>query len=205
MRNWLAVFVVSSLLAAIGFSQEAHPAPAAAAETSAEGHEGGKEKADPLLLWKWINFGILAAGIGYMLAKNLPGFFQSRTGEIQKGISEAAKMKADADAKAAGMEERLARIGAEVESLRAKAKQEMSAEGDRIRKETETLVAKMQAAAESEIESMTKAARQELKSYSAQLAIDMAEQIIRARVSGGSEQTLVDNFIRGLEGKGTNN
>ena len=139
------------------------------------------------------------------MAKNLPAFFQSRTEEIQKGISDAAKMKSDADAKAASMEERLSKIGAEVESLRAKAKVEMAAEGDRIRKETEMLVAKMQAGATSEIESLTKAARQELKSFSAQLALDLAEQKIRTRASGGSEQTLVDNFIRGLERKGTNN
>jgi F-type H+-transporting ATPase subunit b len=200
MRNWAIVFILSSLLAAIGFAQEGHTPEPKAAEA---GHHA--EQGDPMILWKWINFGILAIGLGYLVSKNLPPFFASRTEEIQKGIAEAAKMKADADKRAAAMEQRMAKLGAEIESLRTQGQAEMAAEGDRIRKETEQLVAKMQYGAESEIESAAKAARQGLKAYTAKLAIELAEQRIRARASDGSEGRLVDKFIRDLEAKGANN
>jgi F-type H+-transporting ATPase subunit b len=217
MRNWAILFLLSSLLAAIGFAQEGHPAPpkAGEAEQHAAGGEHGAaakhgeaaahDQGDPMIMWKWINFGILAIGLGYLVSKNLPPFFASRTEEIQKGIAEAAKMKADADARAANMEQRMAKLGAEIETLRTQGKAEMAAEGERIRKESEQLVAKLQYGAESEIESAAKAARQELKAYAARLAVDLAEQRIRARASGGSEAKLVDKFIHNLETKGANN
>lgn len=215
MKNWAIVFFLSSLMAAIGFAQEHPPAaatphaPAASAEHAAEGHGEGAaaehhDEGDPMILWKWVNFGILAIGLGYLAAKNLPPFFASRTAEIQQGIAEAAKLKASAEAKAAEMEKRMAQLGAEIESLRANGRQELAAEGDRIRKETADAVAKVQSSATAEIESVTKAARQELKVFSAQLAVDLAEQRIRGRVAGG-EAALVDKFIRNLETKGANN
>jgi F-type H+-transporting ATPase subunit b len=214
MRNWAILFLLSSLLAAIGFAQEGHPAPPKAGEAEQHGAAAAakhgeaaahENQGDPMIMWKWINFGILAIGLGYLVSKNLPPFFASRTEEIQKGIAEAAKMKADADARAASMEQRMAKLGAEIETLRSQGKAEMAAEGDRIRKESELLVAKLQSGAESEIESAAKAARQELKAYAARLAVDLAEQRIRARASSGSEAKLVDKFIHNLETKGANN
>ncbi|BDC50229.1 hypothetical protein F183_A25450 [Bryobacterales bacterium F-183] len=221
-KNWAIVFLISSLLAALGLAQEQHTTPAApghdqpathagaeghAPGAPAEGHAAGAEHhdaGDPMILWKWINFGILFIGLGYLAAKNLPPFFASRTAEIQHGIAEAAKLKAEAEAKAADMDKRMAQLGAEIESLRANGRKELAAEGDRIRKETADAIAKVQSQAAAEIESVTKAARQELKIYSAQLAMDLAEQRIRGKVAGG-EAALVDKFIRNLEIKGANN
>lgn len=222
MKNWAIVFLLSSLLAGLALAQEGHTTPSheatpAAAAPAAEGghaaagaesHEGGaakhEESGDPYIMWKWINFGLLALGLGYLIAQNLPPFFASRTAEIQKGIAEATRMKADADAKAAEMEQRMAKLSAEIESLRAHGKAELASEGDRIRKETESLVAKIQAGAEAEIESTAKAARQELKAYSAQLALELAEKRIGSRIAGGAD-TLVPKFVRDLERKGVNN
>lgn len=222
MKNWAIVFLLSSLMAAMGLAQEhttpaapGHDQPAAHAGAehtpgtpAAEGHGEGAEhhdSGDPMILWKWINFGILFIGLGYLAAKNLPPFFAGRTAEIQQGIAEAAKLKASAEAKAAEMDKRMAQLGAEIESLRASGRQELAAEGERIRKETADSIAKVQSSAAAEIESATKAARQELKIFSAQLAVDLAEQRIRGRVAGG-EAALVDKFIRNLETtKGANN
>ncbi len=215
MRNWAIVFILSSLLAGLGLAQESHtpPAPppaeghaaAPAVEAGHESHEAKHDAGDPYIMWKWINFALLAAGLGYLTAKNLPPFFASRTEEIQKGIAEAAKLKAQADAKAAEMEQRMAKLGAEIETLRAQGKAEMAAEGDRIRKETQALVAKVQSNVEAEIESTSKAARAQLKHYAAELALDIAEQRIRARASDGSDAVLIEKFIGDLERKGANN
>ncbi len=212
MKNWAIVFLISSLLSAIGFAQEhepqGQPNSAASAPHGAE-HEGGAkhggehDAGDPLLIWKIANFGILAAGLGYLASKHLPAFFSGRTAEIQKDIAEARQLKAESDAKAAAMEQRMAKLGAEIEALRAEGRAQIAAEGDRIRKETETAVAKLQAAAESEIESLTKAAKHELKNYSVQLAMDMAADKIRTR--GNMEANLFNRFVADLEKKGANN
>jgi len=213
LRNWAIVFVLSSLIAALGLAQESHPTPSnpptAAAPSEAHGAPASGEhhaaEGDPYIMWKWINFGLLAIGLGYLIAQNLPPFFAARNEEIRKGIEDAAKLKAEADVRAADMEKRMARLGVEIEELRAHAKSEMSAEGDRIRKETEEILAKVQSTATLEIESAAKNARHELKAYSADLALQLAEVRIRTRAGAGSESVLVEKFILGLERKGVNN
>jgi F0F1-type ATP synthase membrane subunit b/b' len=211
MKNWAIVFLISSLLSALGFAQEHAPAPgdgkapAAHGESASGGHGDAKheEEGDKQLIWKIANFGILAAGLGYLASKHLPAFFADRTAEIQKDLAEARQLKAESDAKAAAMEQRMAKLGAEIEALRAEGKAQIAAEGDRIRKETEQAVAKLQATAETEIDSMTKAAKHELKNYSVQLAMEMATDKIRTR--SGMEANLFNRFVADLEKKGANN
>src|SRR6476660_6357588 len=76
---------------------------------------------EPSAVWRWANFAILAAGLGYLMSKHLPPFFRSRTGTIQKGIAEAQQMKLDAEKRAAEMAEKLKSLGADVENFRANA------------------------------------------------------------------------------------
>ena len=167
---------------------------------------GQKEGATPehgeMLGWKWANFALLAIGLGYLLAKNLPPFFRSRTAEIQSGMQEAARMKADAEARLAEIEKKLAGLGADIENLRSQLKADMSAEGERIRQETARLVKRIQDQAEQDIAFLTKAGRQELKGYAASLALDLAEQRLRSRMNPETQHHLVDSFVRDLQNPG---
>jgi F-type H+-transporting ATPase subunit b len=149
-------------------------------------------------LWKWSNFAILAVGLGYLVAKNLPPFFRARTTEIQKGISESQKIKRDAEARASEMEARLASLGAEIEKFRSGAHAEMEQEGARIREETARHIQKLQQQVEQEIETAGKLARRELKAYAAKLALDLAEQRIRTRLDAAAENGLVEDFVKDL-------
>jgi F-type H+-transporting ATPase subunit b len=164
---------------------------AAAQETSEAPGESSE-------LWKWANFLILAGGLAYLIAKNLPPFFRSRTAEIQKGISESQKIKRDAEARAGEIEARLGALGAEVEKFRTSAQAEMEQEGTRIREETTRHIEKLQHQAEQEIETAGKLARNGLKRYAAKLALDMAEQRIRTRLDASAENALVEDFVKDL-------
>ncbi|HEY3738473.1 MAG TPA: hypothetical protein VGL53_01455 [Bryobacteraceae bacterium] len=177
-----------------------------AAQQQQPSDEHIEEYSDPRLLWKWSNFAILAAIIGWGLAKTLPGFFTSRSEEISKGIAEASKLKADAEAKAAAIEARLAQLATEIEAMRAQANQEMQVEADRIKRETENFLAKIHEGGLAEIEAAAKRAQAELKSLAASQAIDLAEQRIRAGMKDGG--AIVDRFISDLSktgAKGSNN
>ena len=164
--------------------------------------EGAKsessEKADPNELWRWVNFAILAAGLGYLVAKTLPPIFRARTSEIQKGIAEARVIKADADKRAAQVEAKIKTLGADIEKYRAESKLEMQQEGDRIRTETAAQIARLEAQARQEIESAGKMAQRELKTYAAKLALELAEQRVRARLDGATEAGLVNGFTQDL-------
>lgn len=188
MRRWLLIplFAIGTVLA-----QEA-----------AE-HKTGEPAGNPDELWKWANFGILAVGLGYLMAKNLPPLFTSRTKEIQKGISESQQMKQDAERRAAEMDARLAALGADIEKFRVESGAEMRREGERIARETAAQIRKIEDQAAVEIDTAGKTARRQLKEYAAKLALGLAEERLRARMDNATESALVDNFVRDLERQNT--
>ena len=160
---------------------------------------GAAEKTEPGIAWKWANFAILAVGLGYLARKHLPPFFRSRTAEIQQGITEAQKVKRDAEARAIQVEARIQKLGEEIEQFRTQSREEMRQEGERIRQETAKQLSHLEQQAQQEIEAVGKAARRELKIYAARLALDLAEQRVRTRLNAGTETMLADGFIQDLQ------
>ena len=160
------------------------------------GHE--VEPSDPWLGWKWANFAILALGLGYLIRKHAPALFGQRSEEIRQGIVEAAKVKKDAETRAAGIDRRMAGLESEISSLRAGAKAEIAAEGERIGRETSERLQRVQAQTAQEIALIARNARLELRKYSAQLALDLAQQRIGARMNRDVQNNLVDGFLQDL-------
>jgi F-type H+-transporting ATPase subunit b len=160
---------------------------------------------EPSPVWKWANFVILAAGLGYLMAKNLPGIFSSRTKEIQKGIAEAQQMRQDAERRSAEMDARLNALGADIERFRTQSAAEMQQEGERIARDTAAQMKKIEQHAAVEIESVGKTARRQLKEYAAELAMGLAEERLRSRIDGATESALVDDFVKDLERQGSKN
>jgi F-type H+-transporting ATPase subunit b len=147
---------------------------------------------------EWANFAILVIVLGYLIAKTLPQFFRSRTAEIQSGIAEAQQIKQDAERRAKEMEAKLAVLGAEIEKFRTQAHAEMEQEGARIGQETGRQMEKLARQAELEVETAGKVARRELQAYAAKLALDLAEQRVKARLNPETQNGLIQDFVSDL-------
>jgi F-type H+-transporting ATPase subunit b len=162
------------------------------------GHEGGGAGE---LLWKIANFAILAGGLGYLIAKSAPAFFRSRSEGIRKDIQDAAELKRQAEAKAAEIEARMRNLSADIEVLRQAAAEEAAREADRIRLETAAAVERLQRQANQEIASAAKAARMELRDYSAELAIQLAAERVREGLTPPVQEALVEDLLADLRKK----
>lgn len=156
------------------------------------------ESGHDVTLWKLGNFVLLAGVAGYFIYRKGGAFFAGRTAEIRRGLAEAATIKAEAEARYAEVERRLAELGAQVESLRQQAHQESGAEGERLRLETGRELKRIQEQAEQEISAAVKAARQELRVYSAELAVGLAAGKIRARLTPEADGVLVASMVQDL-------
>ena len=176
--------------AAPALAQEHEPGSPAKEESFAEKHE---------LELKIANFAILAGLIGWFIGKNAGPFFAARSASIRKDMDESQRQNEDAQARAAEVERRLAHLEADIAALRAESEQEIRAETERLSRRTAEEMAKIQAHAEQEIASASKAARMELKRYSAELAVSLAEEKIRARMTPVVEDTLVQGFVKNLK------
>jgi F-type H+-transporting ATPase subunit b len=151
-----------------------------------------------LLIWGWLNFLLLAGGLGYLIKKNAGPYFAQRSEQIRKGMVDADKARAEADAKVADVDRRLANLAAEIESLRRDAHDEGRTEAHRVRLEAAAEMAKIQNRSIEEIAAAGKAARLDLRRYSAGLALGLAETKIAARLSPQVQDGLVNSFVAHL-------
>jgi F-type H+-transporting ATPase subunit b len=155
-------------------------------------------KPEPSIIWKWLNFLLLAGILGYLIAKNLGPFLSARTKQIQDSLAAGEKARAEANARAAAVQAQLANLGVDVDRMRAEARHEREREAERLRLDSERDMASIQQRAAQEIESAGKLARLEVQSMAAKMAIELAERKVRARMSPEVEAALLGNFIDGL-------
>jgi F-type H+-transporting ATPase subunit b len=189
------VLLVAVLSSASVFAQEARHEiarheGAAAAESSAE--------KPGMNLWKWANFAILFGVLGTLAAKQAGPLLRARSEGIRAGLAAGEKAKLDAETRAKTVEAKLASLGREIEEMRAKARDEQAREAERIRRETANELDRIRQHAEQEIEAAGKQARIEVQRFAAKLAIDLAEQKVRARMSPDAQSALLENFVSGL-------
>ena len=185
MKRSLRIAGLICLLAAAGLAQEK------------EGGQGGGEEG--LAMWKWANFLVLAGAIGYMVGKSAPPFFAARSLSIRKDIVEAEEARREAEDRAAEVEKRLANLEAEIAALRQEAHEEDTAETQSIAQHTAAEISKIQTHAEQEIAAAGKLARLDLKRYAGELAVELAERKVRARMTPATQDSMVRNFVRDLQ------
>jgi F-type H+-transporting ATPase subunit b len=195
-RVFFVLLLGLTLLTPVAFSQgEAPPEsrPGAGGKASEAAGEGGLE------VWRWANFVLLVAGLGYLAAKFGGPFFQGRARQIRQEMMDAEEERKAAEKRAAEVDRRLANLESDIQALRAESQKEASSEQERMRQQTATEMVKIRAHAEQEIASAGKAARLELKKYSAELAVALAEQKLRARITPDTQEALVRGFVRDLD------
>jgi F-type H+-transporting ATPase subunit b len=143
-----------------------------------------------------LNFAIIGVLIGWALKKNLPAMFRTRTDTIRKSMDEARRASEDANRRLAEIEGRLSKLDVEIAEMKNRADADAAAEEQRIRVGAEEDGRKIVRSAGEEIESAAKAARRDLKSYVADLAVSLAEK--RINVDPKTDQALVNVFVRQL-------
>jgi F-type H+-transporting ATPase subunit b len=147
------------------------------------------------------NFLIVAGAIGYFLRKKMPGAFRSRTSAIQKGLEEARRTSEEARRRLSEIEGRLARIDTEIGGLESNAEMQAREEEARLRSVVEEERKKIVHAAEQEIARVSNNARRELKIYTTELAISLAEK--QMKVDSATDAEIVREFVEQLPSDGS--
>jgi F-type H+-transporting ATPase subunit b len=186
LRKIVRYLLAAALLAAPAFAQE-----------------NGTPEQPSMILWQVLNFLILAGVIGWLTVKHGSPLLAGRSKEITEGLAAGEKAKAEADARAAQVQAKLGNLEQEIGALRGSAKEERDREADRIRRDTQAEIARIHHQAEMEIESAGKQARADVQRAAAMLAIELAEQKVRASMSPDEQTLLLQNFLKDLTGGAT--
>jgi len=139
-----------------------------------------------------LNFLVIAAVLFWAGRKYLPGAFRARTAAIQQAMEEARRASEDANRRLADVESRLNRLWDEINAMKATGEAELAAEEARIKAAAEEDARKIVQSAEQEIEAAAKAARRDLTTYAADLAISLAKKQIH--VDAATDSSLVRSF-----------
>jgi F-type H+-transporting ATPase subunit b len=148
-----------------------------------------------------INFAILAAFIGWGLARILPKTFRNRSTAIQKNLVDARTATEEAGARLSLVEERLSKLDEQIAAMRSQAEKASAVDEQRIRASVEEDKQKILASAEQEIAAATALAHRQIQQYAAELAIDQAAR--KLVVTAETDRLLVQSFARRLMGDGT--
>lgn len=177
------------------------------------GFLGEKDGEEPGLLWRPkgmpVPLGALllnAAILYFMLfkfgKKPIADGLKARKLGIMKGMEDAAKMKAEAEASLAKYQKKLDDIDEEVARIKREMKEAGEAESARILSEAKERRARLERDARTLIEQELKAARENLVRDTVRAAVKSAEVTLSARIGEADHQRLGDEFLASVKSAG---
>jgi F-type H+-transporting ATPase subunit b len=184
---------MTRVLALLAFLVGSVPSVALAAEGGA-----GLINFDKSLVIQVVNFLILMFLLSRLLYRPLVSKMDERAQAIKRSLDEAQAARADAQREREQHAARIQAAHAEAQSIRAAALAEAAEEQRRLvdtaRAEAERLVA----SARAELEQDVRRARQDLRREVSELAVQVAERLIRKSLRDDDHRRIVDDAISRL-------
>jgi len=151
-------------------------------------------------VWRWLNLLIFVYLFYRILRRPVSEGMRTRREGIRRDLMRAQEERNAALAKLEEVEARLAKLDAEVATVREQSQREAAEERERIKKATQEETEKLRTQAQREIESAGKAARQELREFAAEQSVKLAEEMIRRDIKPEDDARLVSLRVEELGG-----
>jgi F0F1-type ATP synthase membrane subunit b/b' len=150
--------------------------------------------------WRFLNLAVFVGILTYLLKKPLSEAFKAKREQIRADLIKAEAEKQAAIAQLTATEAKLARLEAEAQAIRQRAEQEASVEKSRILEQTEFEISKLREQANNEIVRKNKLAHLELRRFSAEESIRLAEEKIKREINAEKDAKLVKANIQSIGG-----
>ncbi len=150
-------------------------------------------------LWKTFNFSVLLGILIYYLGKPIKEAFLNYSSSVRNRLKEAEERAREAEEKLREAEERLSNLTKEIEELKSRALDNAEKEREKILKEAEEEAEKIRRIAQEEMEAYFERAKRELRAYAAELAVQMAKERIKKKMTPELQKRLMEKYIEELE------
>jgi F-type H+-transporting ATPase subunit b len=183
--------VLLVLLAGFGFANEA-------GEAHGGGHGGGHGGAAQWkdFMWRCIDFAALVLIMVWAVKKaDMKKALADRQAGIDKALREADEMKAAAEKKFSEYNAKLAQANKETEELQKLIREDGLAEKARIVAEAKVAAEKIKDQARVLADQEIVRARTELREEAARLAVQLAEQTLKANMKADDQDRLVGEYL----------
>ncbi len=151
------------------------------------------------LLWHAVNLALLIGIIVYFARRPIRDFMDSRRETIQSDLDEARSELVSAEEKLEACRGRIADLDRELDQIRAMVRTQAEHERDRILAEAESAAARIRGDAEAAVAQELRRAQDRLRAETAELAIQLAADVIQRRVGADDQTRLISDFIEKLD------
>lgn len=174
------------LFAGLFFLAVATPAHAQNAQEYSE-----MDKVTPL---KWANSLIFLIGLGYLIYRYGPAFFNARSADIQKAIEEATGLKLQGEFRRSEADRKMATLPAEIAKIQRQHDEALAREYDRIQQDTKAEAQRIHSVVTSEIAALRKEEARRIRQRTAASAVALAERRLEDRAASDRSNDLDDFF-----------
>jgi F-type H+-transporting ATPase subunit b len=164
---------------------------------ASSGGEGGSLSPAKLkdLLWRVLNFAVLAVVLFKVLSKPIANGLRARQQSIKEQFTDLEERKAEADRAYQNYEEKLASIDGEVNDIIQSAIAQGEAEKSRIIDEAKRAAEDIKRQAEMAIQHELAEAKLRLREEVANQAVIMAEELIRKNLQETDQVKLIEDYL----------
>ena len=177
-------------------AQPTHEAPVSEPAVS-EGHAAEEQHGESpwAFAGKLFNFAVLAGLLVYFLREPLRTYLTGRGTQIRADLVTAAAMKEDAARQITEIDAKLKQLPGELDALRERGQREIAAEQARIEQAAEAERNRLLEQTRREIGLQLRAARRDLVTHAADLAVQVARERIRSRITTEDQRRLLDRYL----------
>lgn len=169
------------------------------ASGSAHAAGGGEEPDLTTLILQGVNLLILIGVLVYFARKPVQDFFRDRRSHVTTELDSAAGVLSEAEGRLAEWQGRAERLDAEVEEIKRTARERAAYERERILADAEASAERIRRDAEAAVDQEVTRARQELRAEAAELATQLAAELLQQNVGDEDQRRLVDEFVSRVE------
>jgi F-type H+-transporting ATPase subunit b len=145
------------------------------------------------------NLAFFVGLVGYLAKGVISDALKNRSATIQKDLEESNRLRREAQARYDELEARLTRFEAEFDELRAEAGKASLREVDMIQDRAAQEVAQIKEGAQTAIRDEVSAARTALHQHAVSLAMQVAEEQLRNRISSADQNRLAQDLLGSMK------
>jgi F-type H+-transporting ATPase subunit b len=165
---------------------------------AAEGHSEGLINLDKGLIIQVVNFILLMIVLTKLLYRPLLAKMDERTQAIKKSLEEAQAVRAEAQKERAEHAAKIQAAHAEAQAIRASALKEAADEQRRLLETAREEADRLVAGAKAELAQDVRRAREDLRREVGDMAVQVAERLIRKSLRDEDHRRIVDDAIARL-------
>jgi len=159
---------------------------------------GGGEEGHGVMVdyaWRMLNFVILAYILYKLTWKKMKEFFVGRRDGIQASLEEAVKAKEEAEKKYREYTERLDKATGEIEGISEMIRAQGAAEKEKLIESAQKTAEKMKEDSQARMDQEVKKAGSQLRLEAAQLAVQMAEDMLSKTIKKEDHEKMVKDSL----------